>query len=80
MGAQVRRPRHRPGGAAAPRRVGEVAGESGPYTLVDRTAALGIRLPPAALDQLLDQVEQLMTREGRPASDDDLREPAREPG
>ncbi|MFJ9708104.1 hypothetical protein [Streptomyces sp. NPDC101234] len=54
--------------------------DSGPYTLADRTAALGIDLPPAALDQLLDQVKQLMTRENRLATDDDLRALARELG
>ncbi|RPE40523.1 hypothetical protein EDD90_3577 [Streptomyces sp. Ag109_O5-1] len=54
--------------------------DSGPYTLADRTAALGIDLPPAALDQLLDQVKQLMIRENRLATDDDLRALARELG
>ncbi|MEU9341978.1 hypothetical protein AB0D74_12270 [Streptomyces sp. NPDC048278] len=54
--------------------------DSGPYTLADRTAALGIDLPPAGLDQLLDQVQQLMARENRLADDDDLRALARELG
>ncbi|MFG2958523.1 hypothetical protein ACGF5O_33000 [Streptomyces sp. NPDC048291] len=54
--------------------------DSGPYTLADRTAALGIDLPPAGLDQLLDQVQQLMARENRLADDADLRALARELG
>ncbi|MFJ9566769.1 hypothetical protein ACIRQQ_42880 [Streptomyces fuscichromogenes] len=54
-----------------------VTPDSGPYTLADRTAALGIELPPAALEQLLSQVRQLMSREQRLATDEDLRALAR---
>ncbi len=52
--------------------------DSGPCTLTDRLAALGIELDHAQIDEVLARARQLITREGRLLSDADLATLARE--
>ena len=47
--------------------------DSGPFTLADRLTALGIDpADPAAVDELLLRAQELMAREGRLLTDEDL--------
>ncbi|WP_406440658.1 hypothetical protein OHB14_17125 [Streptomyces sp. NBC_01613] len=46
--------------------------DSGPYTLADKLAALGIELGHAQVDDVLVRARELMAREGRLLTDDDL--------
>jgi len=48
--------------------------DSGPYTLADRLAALGIEPGPAQVDEILVRARELMAREGRLLTDEDLAE------
>lgn len=46
--------------------------DSGPYTLADKLAALGIEIGRAQVDDVLVRARELMAREGRLLTDDDL--------
>jgi isopropylmalate/homocitrate/citramalate synthase len=46
--------------------------DSGPYTLADKLSALGIELGHAQVDDVLVRARELMAREGRLLTDDDL--------
>ena len=52
--------------------------DSGPYTLTDKLAALGIELSNAQIDEVLDRARESMAREGRLLTDADLATLARE--
>ncbi|MCX4765140.1 hypothetical protein OG562_30035 [Streptomyces sp. NBC_01275] len=54
--------------------------DSGPYTLADRTTALGLDLTPAAVDELLRRARLFMAAENRLPTDEDLMALAREAG